>query len=63
MRSKIYNWILSQDYFGHSVQLNFNKRGSEHATIGGGLVSLGVKIIMGVYIYILIKRMINYEDD
>ena len=55
--------IRNQDYFGHKIQLSFKKRGNEHKTLAGGIFSCVVKIMMAVYIGILIKRMVRYEDD
>jgi hypothetical protein len=59
----IYNLIRNRDFFGHVVQLNFNRMGPEHQTFGGGLVSLLVNIMMGTYVYILVRRMVKYDDD
>jgi hypothetical protein len=59
----LYNLIVNQDYFGHRVQLFFNRKGAEHKTFGGGVVSLVVNVLMGSYVFILVKRMVNYEDD
>lgn len=55
--------ITHLDYFGHSIQLNFKKKGPEHKTLAGGIMSCLVNIIMTIYIGLLLKRMILYEDD
>ena len=55
--------MTSQDYFGHKVQLNFNKKGSEHQTLIGGIVSIFINAMMIVYVTILLKRMFLFEDD
>ena len=49
--------------FGHQVELNFNKQGSYHKTILGGLVSWLVIFLMVGYIYLLTKKLIAKEDD
>ena len=59
----ITKWIRNQDYFGHKIQLSFKKRGNEHKTVPGGIVSCVINIMMTVYIGILFKRMVRYEDD
>jgi hypothetical protein len=55
--------VKSQDYFGHDVQLSFNKKGPQHQTLIGGVVSLFINMFMVVYVGILFKRMYLYEDD
>jgi hypothetical protein len=55
--------ILSQDFFGHKVELNFNKKGSSHKTLFGGIISIFVEIFIVVYIYIQFKKLFLNLDD
>ena len=58
------NFIKSHDLFGHPLEINFNNNGSVHNTTFGGSVSLlTVKLLMVIYIYILIKKLVSYGDD
>ena len=60
---KLRKLIQSQDIFGHHIHLNFNREGSSHRTIIGGLVSIFLKGFMCFYIYYNFKKMFLYEDD
>ena len=51
------------DFFGHPVRLKFNKKGSEHATLFGGVVSLFLLLGLLAYFVILVKKLVLYEDD
>ena len=55
--------IKSQDLFGHKVELQFNGQGSTHNTLIGGAISIFVKLIMFVYIYMLTEKLIEFGDD
>jgi hypothetical protein len=55
--------IRSQDFFGHKVELNFNKKGSAHNTMFGGIVSIFVEMFIIVFIYVNLKKLILKEDD
>ena len=56
-------FIKSQDMFGHIVNLNFNKNGTEHTTFVGGLMSGLIKLFISMYILILFRRTIFYLDN
>ena len=56
-------FLKNRDLFGHPVQLNFNKKGSQHTTVVGGVVSIIVKVLMLTYVGVLMNRMIEYKDD
>ena len=49
--------------FGYYIPLNFNKEGDMHTTIFGGLVSIMLKLVIGLYIFLNVYKMINYDDD
>ena len=56
-------FVKDFDMFGHTINLNFNKNGDSHKTLIGGFFSLFIKMLLGVYVYLLFKRMFLYEAD
>ena len=56
-------YMKELDMFGHTVQLNFNKNGDSHKTIIGGIFSVFIKMLLGLYVYLLFKRMFLNEAD
>ena len=48
--------------FGHQIVLNFNKNGDSHTTFIGGVFSIIVKIVMGIYVYMQFMKLFNMED-
>lgn len=63
VRKRFKKIIKSQDMFGHIVNLNFNKNGSEHTTFIGGFTSGIIKIFISFYVLILLQRTIWFEDN
>lgn len=63
MTKIISNFISRRDFFGHQIQLNFNKRGSSHNTVLGGLVSIMIQALMLAYFSLLVKRLYLNEQD
>jgi hypothetical protein len=59
---RIKHLIRSQDFFGHKVELNFDKKGSSHQTLTGGLVGICVRILMFMYIYVKIRQLVLFEE-
>lgn len=57
------NYIKDFDMFGHTIQLNFNKQGDTHKTVIGGLFSILIKLFLGLYVFLLFKRMFLKESD
>jgi hypothetical protein len=57
------SFLTSKDMFGHTVTLNFNKKGDSHKTLAGGIFSIFVRCIMIAYVYILLKRLILKEKN
>ena len=51
--------IRSLDLFGHSIELNFRKKGSTHNTLIGGLVSILIFTFMAYYVYSLTDIMVS----
>lgn len=56
-------FIKDQDYFGHPVLLNFNRKGSTHSTLCGGLISILINAFMVLYLVINVDKLVNRKDD
>ena len=52
MPSKFREWVRSQDFFGHTVTLNFDRNGDTHNTIIGGFFSMFIRIFITWYVYL-----------
>ena len=55
--------IKNNDYFGHPVQLNYQKQGATHNTLFGGCVSIVIKFVMIVMVSFKTKQMLFKEED
>ena len=55
--------MRSNDMFGHTINLNFNKEGDSHQTLIGGFFSIFIRIAMTIYVLMNFKKMLWYEDD
>ena len=51
------------DWFGHSVNLNFNREGDTHNTLIGGFCSVFFRIAMCVYIFLNVSKLILSSED
>ena len=60
---KLRKVIQSQDMFGHTILLNFNREGTSHKTMIGGMVSIFLKFFMTFYVYYNFQKMFLYQDD
>lgn len=60
---KIKEKLRSQDMFGHTINLNFNKEGDSHQTAIGGSMSILIRIVMALYVFMNFKKMLLHEDD
>ena len=49
--------------FGYLITLNFNRRGQHHKTQIGGIVSVGIKIFINVYIILNFTTLFTYGDN
>ena len=63
MLKKFRNFIKTHDMFGHTVVLNFDKKGDTHTTFVGGLFTIIIRIIISVYVFLKFKTLILSEDD
>ena len=52
-----------QDLFGYPVSLYFNRRGRYYNTVGGGCISVFIKLFVLAYLLLLIFKMLTYSDD
>jgi hypothetical protein len=55
--------LRSNDMFGHTINLNFNKEGDSHQTSLGGFFSIFIRAAMTMYVFMNFKKMIYNEDD
>ena len=55
--------IRDQDFFGHTICLNFDKAGDTHNTVIGGFVSVGVRTFITFYVLLNVKKLLWYEAD
>lgn len=60
---EIKSFIRSQDFFGHTITLNFDRAGDTHNTTIGGFVSCFIRAFITVYVMLNIKKMFLYESD
>jgi hypothetical protein len=49
--------------FGHSISMNFNKRGASHKTHIGGFFSIFIKVLIRAYVLLNFKTMFWYEAN
>jgi hypothetical protein len=54
---------MDHDMYGHTININFDKKGDTHNTVIGGCFSLIIKISMLVYISLNLKKLILSEGD
>ena len=55
--------IRTKDLFGHSIALNFNRRGSSHKTFIGGSFSILIYAFMIFLFWINIEKLVFSLDD
>ena len=63
MFNKLKKAVKNQDLFGHIINLNFNQDGYSHKTQIGGLASIFVKLLMTIFVFVSIKKLVLNEDD
>jgi hypothetical protein len=49
--------------FGHEVRLNFNKKEDFHATHYTSIMSLFIRLAIGFYVFVTVKKMVLRESD
>ena len=55
--------ITDQDLYGHPIELNFNKKGTRHKTLVGGIFSFSVLFVYYLFVYTNLKKMVLFESD
>ena len=60
---ELINIIRNQDIFGTPIQLNFNKKGSSHKILLGGLFTLIGKTLIFLYAISLFVDMFRFAND
>ena len=55
--------ILNLDSYGHDMSLNFKKKGSQHKTMIGGLITMSVYCVIFAYTVFLSIKVFTYDDD
>ena len=55
--------IRDQDFFGHTICLNFDRAGDTHNTVIGGMVSVCVRTFITFYILLNVKKLLWFEAD
>ena len=61
--NKVFSWIEGQDLFAVPVSFSFDRRGSEHRTVGGGSLSILIRVALVAYTVLLTKRMLEKADN
>ena len=56
-------WVRGNDFFGHVINLNFDKQGEAHKTLFGGVYSLFIKVFLVVYLYLNLAKLFTHVDD
>ena len=59
----IREWMKSQDFFGHQISLNFDKKGDKHNTIIGGFFSLFIRAFICWYVVLRFFKLLSYGED
>jgi hypothetical protein len=52
------DFFVNHDLFGHLITFNFDRKGDTHKTLIGGSFSVLVKMMMAVYIYVRVAKLI-----
>ena len=55
--------ITDQDMFGHTINLNFNRKGSTYKTCFGGCCSIIINILMFIYVMMNLKKLFFKGDN
>lgn len=59
----IRDWVRSQDFFGHSIHLNFDKNGETHNTTIGGFFSIFIRSFILWYVFLNMFKLFSYGGD
>jgi hypothetical protein len=56
------DFLVNHDLFGHLITFNFDGKGDKHKTLIGGIFSVLVKMMMAVYIYVRVAKLLFRND-
>lgn len=56
-------WVRAQDFFGHQVSLNFDRKGDTHNTIIGGTFSIFIRCFITWYVSLNCYKLLTYAND
>ena len=59
---RVRNYLHKQDIFGFPIPVNFNGHRSFYRTSIGGVFSLIIRILYGIYMIHLFHKMFTYDD-
>jgi len=54
--------IKRRDYFGHTINMNFDDKIPTHNTIIGGLASMALNLVVLALVLAKTMRVINYDN-
>ena len=57
------NVITDQDMYGHTINLNFNRKGSTYKTCLGGCCSFIINVLMFIYVVLNLKKLILVAEN
>lgn len=60
---QVRDWVKSQDFFGHTITLNFDKNGDTHNTTIGGFFSIFIRSFIIWYVFMNLHKMVYYGND
>lgn len=61
--SDLQGQIRSQDFFGHQISLNFDRKGDRHNTIIGGCFSIFIRLFIAWYVILKLLTLFQHGDD
>jgi len=56
-------FIRNLDGYGHVMSLNYNKKGSSHSLIIGGILTMAIYTFFFGYTVFLTLELFSYQDD
>ena len=59
---KLNSFLKKRDGFGHPVSLNFNCKGEAVTTAFGGMVTIFVKVVLAMYLFIKLQEMLTFSN-
>lgn len=63
LQGSVCGWVRDNDFFGHVINLNFDRQGDSHKTLCGGIYSIFIKLFLIVYLYLNARKLFMPIDD